>query len=51
MRQCWESLFSAPWLKDDNPIEQFKRQTAAEVAVESAENPLGVMPRHRTSPL
>ncbi len=49
--KIWESLYSAPWLKGDNPIEHIKRQTAAKVAAESAEIPLGVIPRHRTSPL
>ena len=51
LHKIWESLYSAPWLKDDNPIEHIKRQTAAKVAAESAEIPLGVIPRHRTSPL
>lgn len=51
LHKIWESLYSAPWLKDDNPIEHIKRQTAAKVAAESVEIPLGVIPLHRTSPL
>lgn len=51
LHKIWESLYSAPWLNDDNPIEHIKRQTAAKVAAESADIPLGVIPRHRTSPL
>ena len=51
VRQVGESLYSAPWLKGDDPMARIRRKTAAEISAESVEFPPGVIPRHRTSPV